>query len=98
MASFVEMIGSKKRKHEKEEESKSLSPEGRSLKVIYFLYILFGGTPLWSVSLSIYICVHPLVSLDKVSSNFPCLEKIGPRSIKILISRSKFVNSCHFRI
>lgn len=46
MASFVEMIGSKKRKHEKEEESKSLSPEGRSLKVIYFLYILFGGTPL----------------------------------------------------
>lgn len=33
MASFVEMIGSKKRKHEKEEESESLSPEGRSLKV-----------------------------------------------------------------
>lgn len=44
MASFVEMIGSKKRKHEKEEESESLSPEERSLKVICFLYILFGGT------------------------------------------------------
>lgn len=97
VASFVEMIGSKKRKHEKEEESESLSPEGRSLKVICFIYILSWRTLLWSVSLSIYICVHPSVFLDIVSYNFPCLEKNWPRSIKILISRSKLVNSCHFQ-
>lgn len=40
MASYVEMIGSKKRKHEKEEKSESLPQEGKSLKVLRFINIL----------------------------------------------------------
>lgn len=39
MASYVEMIGSKKRKHEKEEESESLPQGGKSLKVLCFIHI-----------------------------------------------------------
>lgn len=40
MASYVEMIGSKKRKHEKEEESESFPQGGKSLKVLGFIHIL----------------------------------------------------------